>query len=105
MNKINYVTLFSSAGVGCYGFKKENFECVVTAELLRERLKIQKYNNICKHESGYILGDISQDNIKEEIYNAINNYKFKNNTKDIDIILATPPCQGISVANHKNVTN
>ena len=101
MNKINYVTLFSSAGVGCYGFKKENFECVVTAELLRERLKIQKYNNICKHESGYILGDISQDNVKEEIYNAINDYKFKNNTKDIDIILATPPCQGISVANHK----
>ena len=29
-NKRTYITLFSSAGVGCYGFKLNGFECVVT---------------------------------------------------------------------------
>lgn len=40
-----YVSLFSSAGVGCYGFKKEGFYCIATVELLEKRLK---YNHITK---------------------------------------------------------
>lgn len=27
-NKPTYISLFSSAGVGCYGFKLEDFDCV-----------------------------------------------------------------------------
>ena len=27
-NKYTYVSLFSSAGIGCYGFKMEDFEIV-----------------------------------------------------------------------------
>ena len=49
-----YVSLFSSAGVGCYGFKQENFYCIATVELLERRLKIQKYNQKCAYDSGYI---------------------------------------------------
>mgnify|MGYP004557860603 FL=1 len=49
-----YVSLFSSAGVGCYGFKEEDFYCVATVELLEKRLKIQSYNNKCVYKSGYI---------------------------------------------------
>lgn len=41
--KYTYVSLFSSAGVGCYGFKMEDFECVATNELIEKRLNIQKY--------------------------------------------------------------
>lgn len=29
-----YVSLFSSAGIGCYGFKEAGFSCVATVELL-----------------------------------------------------------------------
>jgi DNA (cytosine-5)-methyltransferase 1 len=42
-----YVSLFSSAGVGCYGFKEESFYCMATVELLERRLKIQEHNNKC----------------------------------------------------------
>ena len=45
MNRKTYISLFSSAGVGCYGFKMENFECIATNELLENRLEIQKNNN------------------------------------------------------------
>ena len=40
-----YISLFSSAGIGCYGFKLEGFECIATVELLARRLKMQSYNH------------------------------------------------------------
>ena len=57
MNRLTYISLFSSAGVGCYGFKMEGFDCVATNELLPKRLDFQKCNNKCKYDSGYILCD------------------------------------------------
>lgn len=42
---LTYISLFSGAGVGCYGFHMNNFQCIATAEILERRLKIQKYNN------------------------------------------------------------
>ena len=32
---------------------------------------------------------------------AVNNFKQKENCTDVDVIIFTPPCQGMSVANHK----
>ena len=29
-----YISLFSSAGIGCYGFKEESYYCIATVELL-----------------------------------------------------------------------
>ena len=66
-----YVSLFSSAGIGCYGFKMENFECVATNELIERRLNVQKVNHKCKYESGYIYGDITLDKTKEALFNEI----------------------------------
>ena len=66
-----------------------------------KRIKIQKYNHICKNSYGYITGDISKHNIKSKIFENVDKYKKENKIKDVDVILATPPCQGISVANHK----
>ncbi len=100
-NKPTYISLFSSAGVGCYGFKLENFDCVATNELISRRLDVQKYNNKCKYESGYICGDITEDNIKSELYSQIDLWKETENVSRIDVVIATPPCQGMSVANHK----
>lgn len=59
-----YISLFSSAGVGCYGFKLEGFECVATNELIERRLNIQKSNKKCKYPSGYICGDITKEETK-----------------------------------------
>ncbi len=99
-NKLTYISLFSSAGVGCYGFKMNGYECVATNELIQRRLNIQKINSKCKYETGYILGDITKSNIKQEIYTEIAKWEKKGND-GIDVLIATPPCQGMSVANHK----
>lgn len=99
-NKPTYISLFSSAGVGCYGFKIEEFECIATNEIIDRRLNIQKINNKCKFDTGYISGDIKLDDTKEKIYTEIKKWKRLGNDR-VDVIIATPPCQGMSVANHK----
>lgn len=99
--KYTYISLFSSAGVGCYGFKMEDFDCIATNELLSARLNIQRFNNKCKYESGYILGDITKEEIKNKLYQQIDFWKKNERLSDVDVIIATPPCQGMSVANYK----
>lgn len=96
-----YISLFSSAGVGCYGFKLNHFDCVATNELIERRLNVQRFNNKCSMESGYISGDITLPEIREQLLKQVSNYRKKYKIKDIDVIVATPPCQGMSVANHK----
>ncbi|MFB6350011.1 DNA cytosine methyltransferase [Moraxella sp. ZJ142] len=99
-NAPTYISLFSSAGVGCYGFKMEGFECIATNELLAKRLNIQKINNKCQYESGYISGDITHIETQQKIYDEIAVWSKKGNDR-VDVVIATPPCQGMSVANHK----
>ena len=36
---LTYISLFSSAGVGCYGFKLNGFECIATNELFNQKIK------------------------------------------------------------------
>lgn len=98
---LTYVSLFSSAGVGCFGLKELGFKCIATAELLEKRLNIQRYNNKCEYDSGYICGDLTQTETHNKLYSEIDAYKQRKKLKDIDLVVATPPCQGMSVANHK----
>ena len=93
---MNYISLFSASGIGCYGFKEQGYNCIATNEFLSKRLEIQKHNNKCKFDSGYIQGDIFQQETKDKIFNEIK----KHNVNDIDVLIATPPCQGMSDANH-----
>ncbi|MBR1910736.1 MAG: DNA cytosine methyltransferase [Treponema sp.] len=101
---LTYISLFSSAGVGCYGFKQEGYQCVATCELLEKRLDIQKHNNKCLQNSGYISGDLSKNEVKERIYSEVKKWT-KNGNDRVDVLIATPPCQGISVINHKKNGN
>lgn len=101
IKKNNYLSLFSSAGVGCFGFKKNNFDCIATVEIISKRLQIQKFNKICNDDEGYINDDISKIETKNKIFNIVTKYKKINNVSEVDVVIATPPCQGISVANHK----
>ena len=100
-----YISLFSGAGIGCYGFKQENFECIATNELVQRRLDIQKFNQKCKYESGYNCGEITQETIKQQLFQHNDLWKTKEYIKRVDIIVATPPCQGMSIANHKKKTD
>jgi len=100
-NKMTYISLFSSAGVGCYGFSKEGFDCVATVELINRRLDVQRHNNKCLYPSGYIADDITKKTAQEKIFSEIDLWKSNQGLKEIDVLLATPPCQGMSVANHK----
>ena len=99
--KLTYISLFSSAGVGCYGFSKQGFDCVATVEIINRRLEVQRHNNKCKYISGYIADDITKKSTKDKIFEEIDLWKNKEKVKEIDVVLATPPCQGMSVANHK----
>lgn len=96
-----YISLFSSAGIGCYGFKMAGFECIATCELLSRRLDIQRYNHKCRYESGYICGDMTLDETKERIDSEFALWQKNHKVKDLDVLIATPPCQGMSYANHK----
>ncbi|AKG08179.1 DNA methyltransferase [Moraxella bovoculi] len=99
-NTLTYISLFSSAGVGCFGFKQAGFECIATNEILPRRLQVQRHNQKCKYDSGYISGDIQNNETKQAIYQEIEKWQKLGNDK-VDVVIATPPCQGMSVANHK----
>ena len=96
-----YISLFSSAGVGCFGFKMEGFECIATNELIERRLAVQIANDKCKYDSGYIQGDVSNDLVKNQLFEEIKLWERLEGLKEVDVLIATPPCQGMSVANHK----
>jgi len=104
-NKWTYISLFSGAGVGCYGFLQEGFECIATVELLERRLAIQKHNNKCKYLSGYIQGDISSPTVKKQLLSEFYVWRFNEHINDIDVVISTPPCQGMSIANHKKTVD
>lgn len=101
---LTYISLFSSAGVGCYGFQMEGYHCVATNEIISRRMDVQRINHKCEYDSGYIVGDISKTDIKNKIYKEIHRWELKGNDR-IDVVIATPPCQGISVINHKKNNN
>ncbi|GAA9338202.1 hypothetical protein TH0464_00410 [Helicobacter pylori] len=98
---LTYISLFSGAGVGCYRFLEEGFECVATNEILEKRLNIQRINRKCKLDESYISGDIKKPETKEKILKQIGFYSKKFGNDMVDLVIATPPCQGMSVANHK----
>ena len=100
-NKYTYVSLFSSAGIGCYGFKMEDFECIATNELIERRLNVQKFNKKCKYDTGYICGDITLEETKKKLFNEIKMWEKNEKLDNVDVVIATPPCQGMSVANLK----
>lgn len=101
---LTYISLFSCAGVGCFGFKKAGFECIATNELIERRLNVQKINNKCRFDSGYICDDITNEETKNKIFDEIRKWEKRGNDK-VDVLIATPPCQGMSVANHKKAEN
>ena len=87
-NKIlNGVSLFSSAGIGEAFFKDIGVKIIVANELLEDRAKL--YSKLYS-DTKMIAGDI----LDKKVFKSILEHAGNN----VDFLIATPPCQGMSMA-------
>ena len=86
-NILKGVSLFSSAGIGETYLKEIGIDIVVANELIERRAKL--YQSV-HTDSKMICGDITQETIFNEIIEC--------SPQKVDFLMASPPCQGMSVA-------
>lgn len=82
------LSMFSNVGIAETYLKKININIIIATEINKQRAKF--YSHLWP-ETNMILGDI-KDN---KIFNKIIDLAIK---EKVDFILATPPCQGMSLA-------
>ncbi|WP_373207856.1 phage major capsid protein [Clostridium paraputrificum] len=87
MRNLNAISLFSSSGIGDLGLHANGINTVIACELLEERMNLFQTNN---PNTKCFCGDIWE--LKEDI---IENYRTRFSEEPF-LILATPPCQGMS---------
>ena len=83
----NAISLFSSSGIGDLGLKANGIETVIACELFEERMGLFRNNY---PQAKCFQGDIWT--LKDEIIDYYNTHY----TVPPFLILATPPCQGMS---------
>ena len=81
------VSLFSSAGIGEAYLKEAGIDIIAANEFLKDRVNLYKE---LYPKANVIFGDILDDKVYGEILNK--------SGKKVDFLIATPPCQGMSVA-------
>lgn len=88
------ISLFSSAGIGEYYLEESGIEIILANELIEKRANLHKklYPNC-----NVVIGDITDDTVYNKIINTVKNEK-------IEFIIASPPCQGLSVAGKNRKT-
>lgn len=91
-NKIKAISLFSNVGIAETYFADVGIEVVVANELVDKRARFYKhlYPNV-----NMICGDITDKDVFDSVINEVVN-------KKVDMLIATPPCQGMSCAGRKN---
>jgi len=87
-NTIKGISLFSNVGIAETYIKNHNIDIVVANELIEKRANF--YKEIHKN-CDMICGDITNNYIFNELLLKSKKYKC-------DFLIATPPCQGMSVA-------
>ncbi|MEE1197905.1 MAG: DNA (cytosine-5-)-methyltransferase [Acutalibacteraceae bacterium] len=85
--RLTGLSLFASAGIGETYFKDVGIDIKVANELLEKRADLYRAIN---PEATVVCGDIT----KEDVFSKI----IASCPKKVDFILASPPCQGMSVA-------
>lgn len=88
MTKLNVLNLFANAGIGETYLSNLNLNVVLANELLPERCSIFKRLH---PQAEVIQGDITLPSI-------FSNVLEKAIEKEVNVIIATPPCQGMSQA-------
>ena len=84
---LNAISLFSSSGIGDLGLRANGINTVIGCELLEERMNLFRNNY---PNAKCFRGDIWS--LKDEIVEYYNS----NFTENPFLVLATPPCQGMS---------
>ena len=87
------ISLFSSAGIGELRLNRNNFDFILANELLEKRAKCY---NFWYPKTKMLVGDITNHIIKNEIITTANDNGAK-------LLLATPPCQGLSTLGKNKV--
>lgn len=82
------LSLFANVGIAETYLKDVGIDIVVASELLEERAKFHKH---LYPGCDVVVGDISDENIYNEII-------LKSKKQSVEFIIATPPCQGMSIA-------
>lgn len=84
------LSLFSNVGFGEYYLSSAGVDVVVANELLQDRVDF--YKQIHSNQN-IICGDICETSVQNSIIDACRD------EGGVDLVIATPPCQGMSVAN------
>lgn len=92
--KMKAVSLFSSAGIGELRIHK-NINVILANELIEKRASCYSY---FYPETEMLCGDITDNSIKKHICDIANKEKP-------ELLIATPPCQGLSTLGKNKVQN
>jgi DNA (cytosine-5)-methyltransferase 1 len=92
LDSYNFVDLFAGCGGMSEGFIMNGFNLLAVNEVDKNIMLTNKFNH-SKHtdESHFILGDVTQEEIKQKIINACEG-------NSVDVVIGGPPCQGFSYA-------
>lgn len=93
-NGKTYVSLFSGGGIGDDGLQRAGYTCVASAELDELRAAVLEANT----REGKVFRDIREEG--EDLISYV-----KAQSLDLDLLVATPPCQSFSTANAKRGKN
>lgn len=91
-NKIKAVSLFSNVGIAETYFSEVGVDVVVANELVETRANFYKH---LYPEVEMVIGDITDDVVFEKVISEAKREK-------VDMLIATPPCQGMSCAGRKD---
>ena len=95
MFEIRGLSLFANVGIAEAMFSDIGVKVLIANELLEDRARF--YSDVYP-ETHMICGDITDEKIRTDIVNESIN-------KGINFIIATPPCQGMSVAGNRDETD
>ncbi|MGN0967369.1 MAG: DNA cytosine methyltransferase [Candidatus Coprovivens sp.] len=92
MNRLKGVSLFANVGIAETYLKEAGIDIVVANELEEKRANFYQF---LYPEANMIIGDITDEKIFDDVYKASIENK-------VDFLIATPPCQGMSLAGKRN---
>lgn len=92
MGKIKAMSLFANVGIAETYLKEIGIDVVIANELDHQRVEFYKY---LYPSTNMIEGDITNSRVQDKLIELAKREK-------IDLIMATPPCQGMSTAGKKD---
>lgn len=91
MGKLKGLSLFANVGVAEAYLESVGVDMIVANELLPQRARF--YSDVYP-KTHMICGNIMDETVRDEIIN-------ESISKEVDFIMATPPCQGMSMAGNR----